>query len=63
MEIEEIWDLILSRDPDSIQRALMQLDRQERLSIKIHLRKMTTEQGWHSEQKISAQIALNTIEA
>ena len=61
LEIEEIWDQVLSRDPESIQKAFSVLDRIDRRSLTVHLQKMAKESGWQPEQRKSAQIALDAI--
>jgi hypothetical protein len=62
MDAIEIWEHILSRDPDLIQKAYSSLNKDERQSLMGHLVKMTTETGWHPEQKESALIAMKIIE-
>ncbi len=59
--IEQFWDEILSRDPIRIERSLKDLSDSDRQAVVDHLTLMTTEDGWHSSQKRSAQIALETI--
>ncbi len=56
-----LWDAILSRQPRRIQSMYQALDPAARKAICAHLRKMATEDGWHPEQRQSAQIALDTI--
>ncbi len=59
--LEIFWDAILSRQPELIQAACLQLDDQERKELIAHLRRMATEEGWHPEQRKSAQAALASI--
>ena len=60
-EIEEIWEKVLSRDPELIRKGFFDLKNTDRCHVKTHLLKMATEIGWQPEQKISAQIALDAI--
>ena len=59
--VKQLWDAILSRDPAFIQKTYKNLDERERAAIMNHLKKMTTETGWHLEQKRSAQTAVDAI--
>ena len=61
LEIQEIWERILSRDPESVRKGFTALNRTDRRLVKTHLQKMATEIGWQPEQKISAQITLDAI--
>lgn len=56
-----LWDAILSRQPGRIRSMYQALDPAARKAIFAHLRKMVTEDGWHPEQRSSAQIALDEI--
>ena len=57
----DIWTEILSREPARIILAFKQLNSTEKITVRAHLIKMTTEDGWHPEQIKSAQIALDAI--
>ena len=62
MNLEEIvWDALLSREPESIRPAYLALDAETRQAVSAHLRVMTSEEGWHPEQVISARAALDAI--
>jgi hypothetical protein len=61
--LEQIWNQILSRQPDQIRQAYSNLNPVEQRAVLEHLRVMATEPGWHQEQRLSAQAALETIEA
>ena len=61
--VEIIWDALLSRDEAQIRPAYLALDAQTRQAVGAHLRVMTSEDGWHPEQVISAQAALDVIAA
>ena len=59
--IERLWNEILSREPARIQAAFKNLPKKEKLAVRAHLIKMTTESGWHPPQIESAKIALAAI--
>jgi len=59
--IEKLWDDILSRNPLKIRAAFESLSDQERGDMYTHLVKMSRDDGWHPEQKISANAALDVI--
>jgi hypothetical protein len=58
---EIIWEQILSRDPAQVRAAFFVLDVETQQGVVEHLRVMTSEEGWHPEQVISAQKALDAI--
>ena len=59
--IEDLWDALLSRTPKIILKTYADLSDVDQKTVVEHLITMTTEEGWHSAQKLSAQIALDTI--
>jgi hypothetical protein len=59
--LEIFWDAILSRQPDQIRAAYMPLGAADRRDLIAHLQRMVSEEGWHPEQRKSAQAALETI--
>lgn len=59
--LEQIWDQLLSREPERIRRAYALLDESSLQTVLAHLRKMVSEPGWQPEQVTSAAIALQTI--
>ncbi len=61
-ELEQLWDAILSRNEEKIKTAYCDLEQAEKASLLAHLRIMAHEEGWHPEQKKSAQIALKHLE-
>jgi hypothetical protein len=61
-DIELIWDDILSREPERVLMRYNTLLPGEKMSVLEHLKCMRDEIGWHPEQRISAQIALDIIE-
>jgi hypothetical protein len=62
-EVEIVWEALLSRDEAQIRPAYLALDAETRGAVGAHLRVMTGEEGWHPEQVISAQAALDVIAA
>ena len=59
--IEYFWDELLSRNPTRIKKTFEELNDRDRQAVVDHLIAMKTEEGWHTDQKRSAQIALETI--
>jgi hypothetical protein len=62
VELEELWDALLSRQVEQIFKAFNSLDKEEKEAVITHLRKMSAEIGWHPEQAASAKSALIAIE-
>jgi hypothetical protein len=59
--LEQIWDQLLSREPERIRSAYALLDESSQQTVLAHLRKMVSEPGWQAEQVTSAAIALQAI--
>ncbi len=59
--LEEFWEEILSRQPARISAVYASISIDEKESVLDHLRKMASEPGWHAEQRISAQAALDEL--
>jgi len=59
--LEKLWDDLLSRQANTIQSAFKSLQPSERRNVKAHLERMASEPGWHPEQRISANAALEAI--
>jgi len=59
--LEEIWENILCKDSERIRSAINSLDSADKKEIILHLEKMAHEEGWHPEQKSSAEYALNIL--
>jgi len=57
----DIWSEILSRQPERIRRTFQNLNREEKITVRAHLIRMTTESGWHEAQIASARIALDAL--
>lgn len=60
--LEAFWDALLSREPERARAVFLQLDKETRHAVVAHLIKMTCEEGWHPEQVLSAQAALDAIQ-
>lgn len=60
-EIVELWEMLLSREPEWIEKAFESLLPDQKSAVLAHLQKMVSEPGWQPEQQISAQAALDTI--
>jgi hypothetical protein len=58
---EALWNSILSRKPERIKDAFLSLTSQEKIAVRAHLIKMTTEDGWLPVQIESAWAALKAI--
>jgi len=61
MNIEILWDKILSRDAEQVKQAYLVLAKSEKKYVRTHLQKMIAESDWHPEQKTSAKEALTII--
>ena len=61
LSVEQLWDNLLSREIEKIKSSFQHLNQSDRIAVIEHLNRMTIEDGWHLEQKKSAQIALQAI--
>ncbi len=59
--LEWLWDCLLSRQAERVQEAFAGLQPDEQHAVLEHLQRMATESGWHPEQRLSAQAALEAI--
>lgn len=59
--LENAWNDLLSREPERIESCIKSLDDQSQTVVIEHLNQMITDEGWHPEQIISAQKALDTL--
>lgn len=59
--LENLWNNILSRDAEKICAQYETLNELDQKTVKEHLAKIVTEEGWHPEQVISAKAALNAL--
>jgi hypothetical protein len=57
-----VWDGILSREPEQIRQTYAALDLANKAEVMAHLKRMTTEDGWHPGQVESARAALGVLE-
>jgi hypothetical protein len=60
--IEDLWNGLLSRQPELVRAAFSSLDLAERTAVLAHLQRIVNEAGWHPEQRLSAQAALDALE-
>jgi hypothetical protein len=60
--LEILWDKLLSKQKDLVQSAFTSLSLKEREAVIEHLKSMSSEHGWHSEQQKSAKAALTILE-
>ena len=58
---DNIWELLLSRDPVRILAVYDSLPPEQKRAVLEHLEKMTSEPGWQPEQRLSARAALDVI--
>ncbi len=61
MELDDVWEAILSGDEPRIRKAWGGLTDDECQALLTHLRRMADEDGWHELQKESAATALRVI--
>jgi hypothetical protein len=59
--LEDLWNDLLSRDATKTQTAFSALEIEEQQAVLVHLKRMTTEQGWHPKQRASAAAALEAL--
>jgi len=60
--MEELWNNILSRNPNKIISTYSILSEQDKINVLNHLTKMVTEDGWQPGQILSADTALKIID-
>jgi hypothetical protein len=56
-----IWERLLSREAELVRNTFNELSPGEQQAVITHLRRMASEPGWHSEQRLSARSALEAI--
>lgn len=61
-QLEALWDDLLSRQPERIRSAFDSLDLPGRRSVFTHLQRMASDAGWQSEQRLSAQVAIQALQ-
>lgn len=62
INIEQLWDDILSRQAELVRSAIGRLSEEERDAVTNHLQRMAEGPGWHPEQRASAQAALEALQ-
>ncbi|MCU0488474.1 MAG: hypothetical protein MUE67_05945 [Anaerolineales bacterium] len=60
--LEELWENLLSRQPELIRPVFVRLAVEEQSEVIAHLQRMSSEAGWHIEQRRSAQAALAALQ-
>ncbi len=60
-DLEILWDSLLSRQPEAIREAFESLGESDQQAVIAHLQRMIAEDGWHPEQRLSAQAALQAL--
>lgn len=61
IHLEILWNDLLSRDDTKVQEAFARLEFEEQQAVLAHLRRMSVEEGWHPEQRLSARAALEAL--
>jgi hypothetical protein len=61
-DLELLWDHLLSRQPELVRQAFQSLQPGEQAAVLQHLQRMASEDGWHPEQRRSAQAALTALQ-
>ena len=61
--LEQLWEQLLSRQPELVRSAYNRLSPDEQAYVLRHLGRMASEEGWHVEQVLSAQAALQALDA
>lgn len=59
--LQSFWEALLSRQPSTIRSKFTSLTEAEKSAVVQHLEHMASAPGWHPEQRLSAQIALEAI--
>jgi hypothetical protein len=60
-EPRQLWEDLLSRQPETIKEVYLSLDPADQQVVLSHLHRMVTESGWQPEQRLSAKAALDTL--
>jgi hypothetical protein len=60
-QLDQLWDDLLSRQPDLIWAAFASLDDVDQKAVFAHLHLMAGEKGWLPEQKTSAKAAIQAL--
>jgi hypothetical protein len=62
MELDALWEQLLSEKTALIRSAWATLDEESRGAVKRHLQIMARDAGWHPNQRSAAAAALQCIE-
>jgi hypothetical protein len=58
---DQLWDNLLSRQPELIRAAFASLDTSGQKAVLAHLNRMASDSGWQPEQKASAEAAIQAL--
>jgi hypothetical protein len=58
---EDLWGRLLSRQADEVRATFAGLAPDQQTAVLAHLIRMVEEEGWHPEQRQSAQAALQAL--
>jgi hypothetical protein len=61
--LRDLWDNLLSGQPERVRTAFNSLDQNERQAVLAHLKDMVDGGGWQRVQRESAKAALRAINA
>jgi len=61
-DLQAIWDALLSRQAERVLAMYNSLGSRDKERVLAHLKRMSTESGWHPEQRASAIAALAAIQ-
>lgn len=61
-DLQDIWDALLSRQAERVLAMYNSLGSRDKERVLAHLMRMSTESGWHPEQRASAIAALAAIQ-
>lgn len=61
-DLQVIWDALLSRQAERVVSMYNSLSSRDKKEVLDHLIRMSTESGWHPEQRASAIAALAAIQ-
>jgi len=59
---EELWEALLSGEAARVREAWKSLTVEEQVAVRLHLRRMTAEEGWLDVQRASALAALLALD-
>ncbi len=62
-QLARLWDNLLSAEPERIRQAFNELDTPSQHTVLAHLQRMASEDGWQTEQRLSADAALRVLES